>query len=67
MSFGFAVRAMTRVRLWAKRLRLGLRELDPVTGTVVGLEVWQASRVLPADLLRVLPSPQGTGIEDKPR
>ena len=36
---------------------LGLRELDPVTGAVVGLEVWQASRELPADFLSGLPPP----------
>jgi uncharacterized protein YuzE len=36
----------------------GLRELDPSTGEVVGLEFWQASRELPADFLRMLPPPQ---------
>jgi uncharacterized protein YuzE len=36
----------------------GLRELDPVTGKVVGLEFWQASRQLPAEFLRMLPPPQ---------
>ncbi len=35
---------------------VGLRELDPVTGAVVGLEVWRASRALPADLLRLFAS-----------
>jgi uncharacterized protein YuzE len=34
---------------------LGLRELDPSTGDIVGLEFWQASSKLPADLL---PPPQ---------
>lgn len=36
----------------------GLRELDPATGEVVGLEFWQASSRLPAELLRMLPPPQ---------
>jgi uncharacterized protein YuzE len=36
----------------------GLRELDPKTGEIVGLEFWHASRELPADFLRMLPPPQ---------
>jgi len=36
----------------------GLRELDPATGRVVGLEYWNASRTLPADLLSMLPPPR---------
>lgn len=36
----------------------GLRELDPMTGEVVGLEFWQASQRLPAEFLRMLPPPQ---------
>lgn len=36
----------------------GLRELDPATGEVVGLEFWQASKRLPAEFLRMLPPPQ---------
>jgi uncharacterized protein YuzE len=36
----------------------GLRELDPVTGEVVGLEFWRASEHLPAEFLRMLPPPQ---------
>jgi uncharacterized protein YuzE len=36
----------------------GLRELDPTTGDVVGLEFWQASQRLPAEFLRMLPPPQ---------
>jgi uncharacterized protein YuzE len=36
----------------------GLRELDPITGEVVGLEFWQASQRLPAESLRMLPPPQ---------
>lgn len=35
----------------------GLRELDPTDRHVVGLEYWHARRTLPADLLRMLPSP----------
>lgn len=36
----------------------GLRELDPSTGEIVGLEFCEASRKLPADFLRMLPPPQ---------
>jgi len=36
----------------------GLRELDPSTREIVGLEFWEASRKLPADFLRMLPPPQ---------
>lgn len=36
----------------------GLRELDPATGAVVGLEYWNASATLPADLLALLPPPR---------
>jgi len=36
----------------------GLRELDPKTGDVVGLEFWQASQRLPTEFLRMLPPPQ---------
>jgi uncharacterized protein YuzE len=36
----------------------GLRELDPTTGEVVGLEFWQASTRLPVEFLRMLPPPQ---------
>jgi uncharacterized protein YuzE len=36
----------------------GLRELDPNTGQIVGLELWEASSKLPADFLRMLPPPQ---------
>jgi uncharacterized protein YuzE len=42
----------------AEETDTGLRELDPQTGEVVGLEFWQASRELPADFLRMLPPPQ---------
>jgi hypothetical protein len=35
----------------AEETDTGLRELDPSTGEVVGLEFWQASRELPADFV----------------
>jgi uncharacterized protein YuzE len=42
----------------AEETDTGLRELDPITGDIVGLEFWEASRKLPADFLRMLPPPQ---------
>jgi uncharacterized protein YuzE len=42
----------------AEETETGLRELDPGTGEIVGLEFWQASRRLPPDFLRMLPPPQ---------
>jgi uncharacterized protein YuzE len=42
----------------AEETETGLRELDPGTGEIVGLELWQASRRLPPDFLRMLPPPQ---------
>lgn len=42
----------------AEEVETGLRELDPTTGRVVGLEYWQASKRLPADLLAMLPPPR---------
>jgi hypothetical protein len=42
----------------AEKTPTGLRELDPATGAVVGLEFWQASKRLPADPLNALPPPQ---------
>jgi uncharacterized protein YuzE len=35
----------------------GLREIDPTSGHIVGLEYWRASETLPADLLDRLPPP----------
>jgi uncharacterized protein YuzE len=35
----------------------GLREVDPATGRIVGLEYWHASTTLPAELLTLLPPP----------
>ena len=41
----------------AEEVEFGLRELDPVDRSVVGLEYWHASRRLPDELLRMLPAP----------
>jgi uncharacterized protein YuzE len=41
----------------AEEIETGLREIEPSTGRVVGLEYWKASRTLPDDLLRMLPPP----------
>lgn len=41
----------------AEEVDFGLRELDSACGEVAGLEFWRARERLPADLLRVLPSP----------
>jgi hypothetical protein len=38
-------------------VEFGLRELDPSDRHVVGLEYWIASRLLPAELLKMLPAP----------
>ena len=41
----------------AEQTEFGLRELDPNDMRLVGLEYWHASQALPADFLRMLPSP----------
>jgi uncharacterized protein YuzE len=41
----------------SEEVDFGLRELDPSSQQVVGLEYWRASERLPAELLRMLPSP----------
>ena len=41
----------------AEETDFGLRELDPADHRLVGLEYWHASNTLPADLLKMLPSP----------
>lgn len=41
----------------AEEVEFGLRELDPSTREVVGLEYWHASRTLPRALLEMLPAP----------
>ncbi len=38
----------------AEEIETGLRETDPATGVIVGLEHWQASTTLPADFLQML-------------
>jgi uncharacterized protein YuzE len=35
----------------------GLRDVDPKTRDVVGLEFWRASETLPDELLSMLPAP----------
>lgn len=42
----------------SEEVESGLRELDPQSGRTVGLEYWDASASLPAELLRMLPPPQ---------
>lgn len=46
----------------------GLRDYDETTGELVGLEVWEASKVLPQDLVEALPRPdqRGTRIAHRP-
>lgn len=41
----------------AEEAEFGLRELDPQSGRVVGLEYWHASRRLPQEFLAQLPAP----------
>ncbi len=40
-----------------EEIETGLREVDPESGKVVGLEYWRASETLPSDLLTMLPPP----------
>lgn len=65
--------AYIRVRAPRGRVRSeeedwGLRDYDEETGELVGLEVWSASKVLPADLIDALPRLDGRGaaIERQP-
>ena len=44
-------------RVVAEEVEFGLKELDPTTGRVVGLEYWKASGTLPQEFLSMLPSP----------
>lgn len=46
----------------------GLRDYDEETGELVGLELWSASKVLPADLINALRrlDGRGTAIERQP-
>lgn len=41
----------------SEELETGLREVDPASGRIVGLEYWRASERLPSDLLDALPPP----------
>ena len=41
----------------AEETEFGLREIDPADHHLVGLEYWHASKTLPVDLLKMLPSP----------
>jgi uncharacterized protein YuzE len=41
----------------SEEVETGLRDIDPASGRVVGLEYWHASKTLPADLLETLPPP----------
>jgi uncharacterized protein YuzE len=45
-------------RVSAEETDFGLREVDTVSGQVLGLELWQASARLPEDFLKMLPPPQ---------
>lgn len=42
----------------AEEIEIGLREIDPASGRIVGLEYWQASRTLPSDLSLCCRPPQ---------
>ena len=41
----------------AEEVDTGLREIEPRTGRIVGLEYWNASGTLPQELLAMLPPP----------
>jgi uncharacterized protein YuzE len=66
--------AWLRLEGWEKdRVRVeetgaGLLERDRTTGRVIGLEFWQASGRLPAELLDALPAPprQDVAVERQP-
>ena len=45
----------------------GLRDFDELTGELVGLEVWSASKVLPKDLVEALPRLEGRGPAAEPQ
>jgi uncharacterized protein YuzE len=60
--------AWLRMDRWdASRIRVeevesGLIERDRDTGRILGLEYWQASKRLPAELLEALPSPKAQNV-----
>jgi hypothetical protein len=41
----------------AEETEFGHHEIDPTDHHLVGLQYWQASKTLPEDLLKMLPSP----------
>lgn len=49
-------------RLRAEEQPWGLLEYDVETGALVGAEVWEASTILPKELLDALPEPAGQEI-----
>jgi uncharacterized protein YuzE len=55
-------------RVRVERTRSGLVERDRVTGRILGLEYWEASLRLPAELLEALPAPprQDVAIDRQP-
>jgi hypothetical protein len=55
-------------RVRGERTASGLVERDRATGRILGLEYWEASRRLPAELLEALPAPprQDVTIERQP-
>ena len=55
-------------RVRVERTASGLIERDPLTDRILGLEYWEASRRLPAELLEALPAPprQDVAIERQP-
>jgi len=57
-----------RGRVRSEEEAWGLRDYDEETGELVGLEMWSASKVLPADLVDALPRLDGRGavIERQP-
>src|SRR5437763_12959209 len=49
-----------------ERTDYGFRELDIAHRKLVGLQYWQASRNLPADLLAMLPPPESSPVNLDP-
>ena len=57
ISPGFGFEGYDPLTVIAEEADFGLRELDSSDRQLVGLEYWRASETLPAELLRMLPSP----------
>lgn len=53
----FAAEDRDPSRVLAEETDWGLREVDRDTGRLVGVELWGANALLPADVLELLPSP----------